>query len=501
MRERLESSAGQAVDAVRQWAGTRPVAGGAVLLVARTARSVTQTRILGLAAESAFFSLLSLPALLLGLVGTLGHLTSVLGADTVSEIRRQLLALAADALTSETVDSLVAPLVDSFLRGAQGGVLSVTFLVSLWSGSRALNVFIEAITISYGLDGLRGYVRQRILALLAYLGALVFCLVVLPVMVVGPDVVAALLPAATGYLGLLYWPTVAAASVAAVTALYLLAVPERVSVRRLLPGGVLATAILMVGSALLRVYLDASFGQPNIYGSLSSPIAVLAWLWLMAFAVLIGSSLNAEIDLMWPTPRTAAARAELAAHRHRRATRQVQRHEQALQEAHERRGGDGSGSEGGAEGGAAADAGDAAPGASGAGGDGGDGGAARGGSGGGESAADGSSGGVQSPASTAAASAAGDQSPAAAPDCAPGAGERGAGREGGADGPERGGPGAAEAETAPHGGEGAPEGDADRGARSGADDGRSGAPDAGLATPEQAPLPGRAPETGTRDGA
>lgn len=494
MRERLESSAGQAVDAVRQWAGNRPVAGGAVLLVARTARSVTQTRILGLAAESAFFSLLSLPALLLGLVGTLGHLTSVLGADTVSEIRRQLLALAADALTSETVDSLVAPLVDSFLRGAQGGVLSVTFLVSLWSGSRALNVFIEAITISYGLDGLRGYVRQRILALLAYLGALVFCLVVLPVMVVGPDVVAALLPAATGYLGLLYWPTVAAASVAAVTALYLLAVPERVSVRRLLPGGVLATAILMVGSALLRVYLDASFGQPNIYGSLSSPIAVLAWLWLMAFAVLIGSSLNAEIDLMWPTPRTAAARAELAAHRHRRATRQVQRHEQALQEAHERRGGDGSDSEGGA----AADAGDAAPGAGGAGGDGG---AARGGSGGGESAADGSSGGVQSPASTAAASAAGDQSPAAAPDCAPAAGERGAGREGGSDGPERGGPDAAEAETAPHGGEGAPEGDADRGARSGADDGRSGAPDAGLATPEQAPLPGRAPETGTRDGA
>ena len=333
--------------AAEEWIRRHPVPGRPVLLIARTVRSVARTRIVGLAAESAFFSLLSLPALLLGLIGTLGHLSGFFGEQTVQRIRTQILDLSADALTQHTVDTLVAPLVDDFLRGAQGGVLSVTFLVSLWSGSRALNVFIEAITIAYGLDGLRGYIRQRILALLSYLGALVFALAVLPVMVVGPEMVHRLLPVTAGRLGAAYWPAVAGMTVLAVALLYLVAVPERVAFWRHLPGAVLATAILLLGSVVLRLYFGASFGQVTIYGSLAAPIAVVAWLWVMALAVLIGSALNAEIDLMWPTQRTAEARAELAARRFARATRQVERHEQALQVAQERNGEDGGAEPGG----------------------------------------------------------------------------------------------------------------------------------------------------------
>ncbi|MDA2814103.1 YihY/virulence factor BrkB family protein [Nocardiopsis sp. RSe5-2] len=320
----------------RAWAERRPLPGGAVLLTARTVRAVARTRIIGLAAESAFFSLLSLPALLLGLVGTLGHLRGVFGERTVLEIRTWMLDLAAQALTEHTVDTLVAPLVDDFLRGAQGGVLSVTFLVSLWSGSRAMNVFIEAITIAYGLDGLRGYFARRALAFVAYLGALVFALAVLPVMVVGPDMVHRLLPATVGHLNNLYWPVVGGLTVLAVAMLYALSVPARVAFWRYLPGAALAALILLLGSVVLRLYLDASLGQVTIYGSLAAPIAVLAWLWVMALAVLIGTSLNAEIDLMWPTQRTAAARAELAARRVASAAQQVERHEQAMQTAAER---------------------------------------------------------------------------------------------------------------------------------------------------------------------
>lgn len=304
--------------------------GKPVLVVIRTVRAIMRARVVGLAAESAFFSLLSLPSLLLGLIGTLGHLSPVLGGDTVTEIRTWLLDLAATALTRSTVDSLVAPMVDDFLGGAQGGILSVTFVVSLWSGSRAMNVFIDAITIAYGLDGLRGYVRQRVLAFVAYLGGLLFALVVLPVLVAGPNIVHRLLPATVGHLGFAYWPVVGLLSTAAVTLLYMLSTPVRTPLWRYLPGALVAMAILVTGSVLLRVYLDASFGEVSIYGSLAAPIAILAWLWIMAAAVLTGSALNAEIDAMWPTTRTAAARAEIAARRQARAARMVERHEQAL---------------------------------------------------------------------------------------------------------------------------------------------------------------------------
>lgn len=313
------------------WRERYPMPGALVALLARTVRSISRARVVGLAAESAFFSLLSLPALMLGLVGTLGHMQPLLGRDTVLEIRGWMLDLAASALTSETVDTLVAPLVDEFLQGAQGGLLSVTFLVSLWSGSRAMNVFIDAITIAYGLDELRSYLGRRVLALVSYLGGLLFALLVLPIMVAGPDMVHRLLPATVGYLHLLYWPLVGALSTLAVAMLYMLSTPVHTPLWRYLPGALAAMLILLIGSGALRVYLDASFGQVTIYGSLAAPIAVLVWLWVMALAVLIGSALNAEIDAMWPTPRTASARAEIAARRHERARRMVQRREEALQ--------------------------------------------------------------------------------------------------------------------------------------------------------------------------
>ncbi|WP_017572564.1 YihY/virulence factor BrkB family protein [Nocardiopsis halotolerans] len=316
--------------AVDAWLRRHRLLRDGTFLVLRTIRAFARDRVVGLAAESAFFTLISLPALMLGVLGALGPLATVLGEDLVEEIRLWLLDLAARLLTPDTVDSLVEPLVDDFLGGAQGGILSVTFLVSLWSGSRAMNVFIRSITISYGLDELRGWVRQRFLAFVAYLGGLLFSIGILPVLVAGPDLVESLLPMAVGRLNLFYWPSVALLAVSAVTLLYALSVPVRTPLWRHLPGALLATLVLMAGSAALRAYLDASLGQVTIYGSLSAPIAVLAWLYVMAIAVLVGSSFNSEIDAMWPTVRTAAARAEIANRDFDRANRLVKRREQAM---------------------------------------------------------------------------------------------------------------------------------------------------------------------------
>ncbi|WP_306370732.1 YihY/virulence factor BrkB family protein [Nocardiopsis sp. CC223A] len=312
------------------WLRRRPVLRGGLLLVLRTVRAFSRDRVIGLAAESAFFTLISLPALLLGLLGALVPLAAVLGESTVEEIRELILDSTAQILTPDTVDTMVAPLVDDLLQGVQGGVLSVTFLVSLWSGSRAMNVFIRSITISYGLEELRGWPAQRALAFVAYLGGLAFALLVLPILVAGPDLIHKLLPITVGRLNLLYWPTVAVLATAAVTLLYALSIPVRTPLWRHLPGALLATTVLIAGSIGLRVYLDASLGQVNLYGSLAAPIAILAWLFVMAIAVLVGSSFNAEIDAMWPTVRTAAARAEIANRRYERADRLVRRREQAV---------------------------------------------------------------------------------------------------------------------------------------------------------------------------
>jgi membrane protein len=103
---------------------------------------------------------------------------------------------------------------------------------------------------------------------------------------------------------------VALISLALLATLYHLAVPVRIPWRRALPGAVVALVLWLVGSTLLRMWLEWAFRSTATYGPLSAPVAVLVFLYLTALAILIGAELNAEIDRMWPTKATAAARNE-----------------------------------------------------------------------------------------------------------------------------------------------------------------------------------------------
>ncbi|GAB2821690.1 hypothetical protein GCM10027176_27510 [Actinoallomurus bryophytorum] len=292
-------------------------------IVRGTSISAFRYRVTGLAAEAAFFTLLSLPPLVLGLIGTLGHFRSMLGNATVTEIRTWVIEKAQTVLTEQSVDTVVKPLLDDVLRGGRVELVSLSFLVSLWAGSRALNVYVDTITIAYGLSGVRGVVRTRLRAFFLYIGGLGVGLVIIPVMVAGPTLVLRWLPEGARVLHLLYWPVLIIVSVVFLASLYYLSVPARTAWWRGLPGGGVALAIWALGSLILRLYLDGSASGVTVYGSLGAAIAVLAWLYVTALAVLIGAALNAEIDKRWPGEYTARARAEAAEARAKAADKQL----------------------------------------------------------------------------------------------------------------------------------------------------------------------------------
>lgn len=279
-------------------------------LVRRTVAEAFRFRVTGLAAEAAFFALLSLPPLLLGLVATLGYFREQVGEQTISDIRGWLIVNSGAVLSEPTVQTVVIPIFDDVVRGGRADILSVSFLISLWSGSRALNVYVDTITIAYGLAGYRGIVRTRLLSFGLYLVGLCAGVVLVPLVVAGPTLVRRALPEAIGYINVLYWPVVALLSVALLTSLYHASVPVRTSWSRDLPGAVVAMLIWVLGSFALRLYLGASLPGLSLYGSLAAPIAVLGWLFVTALAVLIGAALNAEVDRIWPTDVTAETRAK-----------------------------------------------------------------------------------------------------------------------------------------------------------------------------------------------
>lgn len=277
------------------------------LLLKDTVNSCMEYRVLGLAAEAAFFTLISIPPLLLGLIGSLGYLDWI-GADTIETLRQNVLDASATVLSDKGVDQLARPLIDDVIRGGGPDVISLGFALALWSGSRAVNVFIDTITVMYGLDGRRGIVKTRLLSFFLYLVALVIGAVALPLMVAGPDAVLRLTPQAEGVISACYWPVVLLLSIVFLTTLYHVSVPVRSPWREDIPGALVALVMWVLGSFLLRLYLTSTVEGPTIYGSLAAPVAVLLWIGVSAFAVLVGAAVNAAIDHVWPSVATAAAR-------------------------------------------------------------------------------------------------------------------------------------------------------------------------------------------------
>ncbi|MBR7675834.1 YihY/virulence factor BrkB family protein [Streptomyces sp. NPDC054796] len=278
------------------------------LLLKDTVNSCMEYRVLGLAAEAAFFTLISIPPLLLGLIGLLGYLDAWIGTDTIDSIRTNFLDASATVLSDRGVDEIARPLIDDVIEGGRPDVISLGFALALWSGSRAVNVFIDTITVMYGLDGQRGIVATRLLAFLLYLVALVIGAVALPLMVAGPDAVLRLVPQAQWLVTVFYWPVVLLLSIAFLTTLYHVSVPVRSPWREDIPGALVALVMWLLGSFLLRIYLTSTVEGPTIYGSLAAPVAVLLWIGVSAFAVLVGAAVNAAIDHVWPSVATAAAR-------------------------------------------------------------------------------------------------------------------------------------------------------------------------------------------------
>lgn len=257
-------------------------------------------RVTGLASEAAFFGLLSFPPLVYGLLGVFGYVGESLSGHTVDDIVGSIESSMASVLSSDALETVLMPTLRDALSGGRPDVVSVGFLLSLWSGSRMLNVLIDTISIMYGQGGERGIVRTRMLSTSLYFCSLVFMAVVLPLIVIGPDLLGTFIPPGFLFLLTLYWPVVGGLTIVAFSTLYYLATPTRTPWVRDLPGAAFALAAWVVISVFLRNWLSASVGGISIYGPLAATIIVLIWMYFLAISVLIGAALNAAVAKLWP---------------------------------------------------------------------------------------------------------------------------------------------------------------------------------------------------------
>lgn len=281
-------------------------------IIVSTVASSMRYRVTGLAAEAAFFTVLSVPPLIFALAGAIGYVTQSFSPDQVDHVRSAILDLASRFLTDSAVTRVIQPTIDDVLRGGRFDVISVGFVLALWSGSRAMHVFVDTITIMHGLSGHRGIIKTRALSFSLYLLAIVTGVLALPLVVAGPRLVRTWLPHRAGFLMGFYWPVVLAVCICFLATLYHVSIPVRTKWRINLPGATFALGVWLLGSFLLREFLTVTAADSrSIYGPLAAPIAVLLWLYILSIAVLVGAALNAAFDTVFPQQLTTRARSEL----------------------------------------------------------------------------------------------------------------------------------------------------------------------------------------------
>lgn len=171
--------------------------------------------------------------------------------------------------------------------------------LALWSAAAGVKALMTALNVTYDEPERRGFLRFNATALLLTLGAIVFALISLALIVA--------LPALLGNLGLgevarvavsaLRWPLLAAAVLVGLAVLYRYG-PSRDRARwQWVSGGAaIATVLWLVVSGLFSFYVSNFAGYNETYGSLGAVVILLMWFYLTAFIVLLGGALNAEME-------------------------------------------------------------------------------------------------------------------------------------------------------------------------------------------------------------
>src|SRR5438132_91355 len=88
-------------------------------LIVSTVGTCMRNRVTGLAAEAAFFAVLSLPPLIFALAGSIGYVFERFSDTQITDVRNTVLDLARQALTPDTVDSIVRPTLNEVLGGGR----------------------------------------------------------------------------------------------------------------------------------------------------------------------------------------------------------------------------------------------------------------------------------------------------------------------------------------------------------------------------------------------
>lgn len=260
----------------------------------RVADRTGRDRIGLVAAGVAFFALLALFPGITALVALAGLILDP--ADIIDPLENGTAALPPAA--REILLGQVRQVVGGGASGLNLAALAGLAL-ALYSASRGVANLIAGLNVAYEENEERGFAKLLLLTVALTLFLLVTLSLVLAFF--------AILPAALGWAGdmpalsvaadIARWPLLLLVGALIFTTLYRFGPSRRAARWRwLAPGGLLACALWIAGTAGFGWYVETLGTYAETFGALAGVIVLLLWLWLSAFAVLLGAVVDAELE-------------------------------------------------------------------------------------------------------------------------------------------------------------------------------------------------------------
>jgi len=239
------------------------------------------------AAQSAFFMMLSLVPILF-LLMTLVRVTPITQSDIMTVVNE---------LFPKTIRSTILSIVNEVYRQT-GTKITVTILVAFWSAGKGVLAMSNGLNCIKGLQETRNYIFLRLRA--AGYTVLFLLAIILSLVVLGFGNSISLL--VTEHLPVMQYVMEFIIEIRTVVMILVLALFS-VSIYQFLPnkrgkfmyqipGAIFTSVGWTFASFLFSVYLDIFKGFSNLYGSLTTIVIIMLWLYFCMYVMLLGGEIN-----------------------------------------------------------------------------------------------------------------------------------------------------------------------------------------------------------------
>ena len=248
---------------------------------------ITKDHVRAYAAQTAFFFMLCMIPIILLLL-TMVQYTPVTKADVMTAVIQ---------VFPSSVDSLITSIVNQ-VYNQSSGIIPITIVVALWSAGKGVLAMSSGLNCVYNCRETRNYFFLRIRATVYTVMFILVIIFLLVLSVFGNSLNIFIAEHVPFLRNMADWLIRARNIITPIVMIIFLLLiykflPNRRDMyRRQLPGAVFSTLGWMVISWVFSVYVDVFRGFSSMYGSLTTIMLIMMWMYFCMYCILIGGELN-----------------------------------------------------------------------------------------------------------------------------------------------------------------------------------------------------------------